>query len=257
MAKHTVFYAEWARQYKAGISTNAIAEKYGCDHKNVLYALKRLGVDRRSKTEHLRRYNLNEHYFDEITTDEQAYWLGFIAADGCVFVKPPHYMLRIELQAKDGQHLKRFLRALDSNYPILTRIRKSDGREYHSIFISSEPLIRALINLGIGPKKTFTVAYPEMVSSKLSYAFIRGLFDGDGSISKKTRWKITGSFPMITRVAEIIAQQANLPREAICKTKNSYCFAYYSRGNIRTIRDWLYTNATVWLSRKRELMEVV
>ena len=32
----------------------------------------------------LRKYNVNHDFFESINTEERAYWLGFISADGCI-----------------------------------------------------------------------------------------------------------------------------------------------------------------------------
>ena len=31
------------------------------------------------------KHNLNKDYFKNIDNEEKAYWLGFIAADGCIY----------------------------------------------------------------------------------------------------------------------------------------------------------------------------
>lgn len=54
------------------------------------------------------KYTYNSNYFNVIDTPEKAYWLGFIAADGCVSInsKTNSGELTIKLQISDNDHLK-------------------------------------------------------------------------------------------------------------------------------------------------------
>ena len=61
-------------------------------------------LPKRSKS----RYSLNERYFEKIDNNNKAYWLGFIAADGCVSNKKGGRYLYIELSRKDRDHLEKF-----------------------------------------------------------------------------------------------------------------------------------------------------
>lgn len=48
-----------------------------------------------------RKYKFDENFFENIDTEEKAYWLGFIYADGAVFKRT----LSIRLSTKDIHHL--------------------------------------------------------------------------------------------------------------------------------------------------------
>ena len=52
----------------------------------------------------------HRHIFDQIDTQEKAYWLGFILADG--YLNTNKHMLRIKLGDKDKHHLEKFIQAL-------------------------------------------------------------------------------------------------------------------------------------------------
>lgn len=60
--------------------------------------MRELGIEIRK-----RKYILNENYFESITTPEQAYWLGFLSADG--YVNTAQGELELELQEQDQEHL--------------------------------------------------------------------------------------------------------------------------------------------------------
>lgn len=55
----------------------------------------------------------NRHIFDIIDSQEKAYWLGFIIADG--YLNVDRRMLRIKLGDKDKNHLEKFIKFLGGN----------------------------------------------------------------------------------------------------------------------------------------------
>ena len=68
----------YIQEYKSGLSLTKISEKYSLDRHTLARYLKAAGL-----TITKRKYSLNEYIFETITP-ESAYWLGFIAADGCI-----------------------------------------------------------------------------------------------------------------------------------------------------------------------------
>jgi hypothetical protein len=136
----------------------------------------------------VRRYSLDESYFDNIDTLEQAYWLGFIAADGSIVDNERNHALEITLQADDRNHLLKFADCIGSNSPV-TR----DSHNGERIRIHSKYLIKSLADLGICSAKSLVVK-PWDGPAYLMPAYWRGLFDGDGCIhvrsSKRVYWSI-------------------------------------------------------------------
>ena len=61
-----------------------------------------------------RKYNFDENFFDKIDTEEKAYWLGFIYADGAIFKRT----LSIRLSTKDIHHLEKFKKILNTDAAI-------------------------------------------------------------------------------------------------------------------------------------------
>ena len=124
------------------------------------------------------RHTLNKNYFKNIDTEEKAYWLGFIAADGCVYKMSKNaYRLQINLSAVDIGHLELFNDCIESDY-IITQ-KKVNNSDTCILKISSKEFTDNLINLGITPNKSLIVQMPN-ISQDLIRHFIRGYFDGDG-----------------------------------------------------------------------------
>ena len=69
------------------------------------------------------KHNLNKEYFKNIDTEEKAYWLGFIYADGYIIKSEKNYELGIELNYKDVEHLNKFNSIFNNYYKVTKRIK--------------------------------------------------------------------------------------------------------------------------------------
>ena len=109
--------------YNSGKTIEELAIKYNVTEKTIKKNLSLMGasvVDKRGM------WDLNEHFFDVIDTEEKAYWLGFIYADGNISSEGNRF--EINLSAKDLDHmlkLKRFL-----NYDGEIRVEDNRGFGY-------------------------------------------------------------------------------------------------------------------------------
>ena len=125
----------------------------------------------------MRRCPFNERYFRQITTESQAYWLGFIAADGCV----TGGSLQINLAGKDAAHLKALSDAIELNRS--PRMGTSNFNTSVARFaVTNEALVSDLMSLGIVPRKSACLK-PWSGPPDLMRPYWRGLFDGDGCIT--------------------------------------------------------------------------
>lgn len=94
-------------------------------------------------------YKYNKQFFNNINTEEKAYWAGFIAADGNV--RKDFLKMRIELNIQDYGHLEKFKNSLEGNNPIKESIRPNNHSCY--IDVNCKEFCLALNELGITPKK--------------------------------------------------------------------------------------------------------
>lgn len=254
--KHTYFYDEWCELYESGKSTVEIAKMYNVYHENVNYALRKRGVAIRNPSIAGMKNEINEHYFDTIDTDEKAYWLGFIAADGCISTNGNGYKIIICLNKKDIDMLVAFKNAINS-----TRDIKMIGRSKAEFRCNSKYMVNALKKYGITPRKTFTMEFSNEIPSKYYSGFIRGYFDGDGTIyfSKegKPYWGIVATKAFLEKVQEIIMDEVGLSKTKIRKKGKMYELRYIGSNNVKAIREWLYKDATVYMNRKKERMDSI
>lgn len=157
--------------YLAGANVKETARKLGHAPGTVSRILKETGILLRQ----YRKYTLNENFFENIDSEEKAYWLGFIAADGCVADK---YRLQIALAAKDKKHLEKLRNAIGSNAPLKSHNKTTRGKRYPGFVlkIGSRQMIQDLTHLNITPRKNFTLI-PSPIPNHLARHYWRGWMD--------------------------------------------------------------------------------
>jgi hypothetical protein len=135
-----------------------------------------------------RTYNLDENYFEKINTSEKAYFLGFIAADGCLYKKNKgQNIIKITIHIKDIKLLNKFSQSIKTNKPFAISRSK-----YCSLEIVSDKMFNDLLILGLAPNKTYGNSFVNLEDKYMSH-FIRGYFDGDGSISSSKKDNLPSS----------------------------------------------------------------
>lgn len=250
-------------RYVAGESALDICNDIGIKRTTLYAWLEGHGIARQSPSERSRRYPCNEGFFDRIDNEEAAYWLGFIAADGCV-VKGR--VLAIALAEKDRGHLERFKAAISSDKPIYESTSKTFGGSFPSVRldIASKPMHDALVHHGIHPRKSLTHQWPDFLSGDLLRHYFRGYFDGDGGFTKPINnpyWYaafVVGSRPFLEGCRAFLRDEAGLAPNKIRRdrAKNKISkIQYGGRRCVQTFARFLYHDATVWLPRKREKVE--
>ena len=123
------------------------------------------------------KYNVNQKYFINIDSSEKAYWLGFIWADGSVYKTGREHKFKIRI--KDYDHLCKLQNSISHNGKIYT-IKGSGFKPnciHYEISICDKILYESLITHG----RNNEIGIPN-IPKKLIHHFIRGFFDGDGSV---------------------------------------------------------------------------
>lgn len=132
-----------------------------------------------------RRHSLNTHFFDTIHSEEQAYWLGFLWADGSWSKTAPRCSgpnrLNLSQKLSEVNHLQLFLNTLEADYPIRQLNNGYGSGSAMTVNINSRPLCISLERLGFA-RKDQRIHIPPIPPSLLHH-FVRGYFDGDGCLS--------------------------------------------------------------------------
>lgn len=171
-------------QYEKKTSTE-LAKEYNVSRGMIT----KLWYDMQLKGKEHRKYYLNnQDYFYNIDCPEKAYLLGFIASDGCVYNKKKNYqnaqnILKVTIQKDDEEILNFFKKELDTNKPI--SYLKRENFEYATLEIVSDKIFNDLELHNIVPNKTYINSWATLENEQFRPDFIRGYFDGDGSITKK------------------------------------------------------------------------
>lgn len=216
------------------------------------------------------RYEYDDSFFEVIDTEEKAYWLGFIIADGCIsqiFNNKTGALksrtMEISLAKKDEGHLHKFLNSIKSNKPIESKVVVLKDIRYpvSKVSINNKKICNDLITLGCTPKKSLTVEFPtqDKVPNELIKHFVRGYFDGDGCISYNHENQtyivsFVGTMDVITGI-QSIASNYGLSANSIVKKGNAYQTSWGGFGNLRNWFSFLYEDATIFLDRKKVKFE--
>lgn len=211
-------------------------------------------------------YFCDYHYFENINTEEKAYWLGFLSADGWINKneKSNAGVVGIELQYSDIDHLKKFNKSISGNYKIDDRWRacslstKDKNKKQHMciIRIFSLTMYQSLVKLGFTNDKSYDFNIPNLNRDLLRH-YMRGYFDGDGcfTLTNKTFHInfITASERLNNDIVEV------LRKEDIYVTESSYVNEFgttmfrpsiYRNNNKLKFLDWIYRDCTIYLDRK-------
>lgn len=188
----------------------------------------------------------NHNYFKNIDTEGRAYFLGLLFADGSIESNFNSWVIRIGLQSQDKHILDSFKKEL-----------KYDGNLYESknrfsLKISSKVLGDDLIKHGCIPKKSLILKRPSTVPYNLIWHFIRGVFDGDGSLTisgRGARFLIYGTKDLLDYIAEVIKLELNI-HSTVIKTESIYMLSVSGNRQVTKLLEKLYNNANFYLIRK-------
>lgn len=237
-----------------------IAVQFDKDRSTIALWVKKFGLKRPRimPVRSAKRYAVNDHYFETIDTERKAYWLGFLAADGCVQNSKGKRILTVELQSGDRDHLETLKSDLGYTGPIYyDRVREKFGKITRSdlLQVTSWRVAAHLEGHGLPPRKS-KILKPPAIEEDLVRHWIRGYFDGDGSVSiVQTTRNICGSFFGTKQVTEWIAShlQASYCTKAFAYevvAKNGWQLCFNGNGVAARIASYLYRDATIYLQRK-------
>ena len=255
------------------LSPKKIGQMFGVSNTTVGQCLRDAGCRIKTVSEGKRVYRVNESFFEKIDTENKAYWLGFLYADGCV-IKNKRMYLNLTLAKKDKLHLEKFKSAIECQSPLYEIAPKSRtykgvlirGSGAFSLHVNSKKIVEDLIKLGCVPKKSLILEFPneEQVPNCLIHHFIRGYFDGDGTIVKYNRgkrWefriKFLGTFKLLNVIGDIIKKQINIQKTKISIENKTriYALNYGGNGNMMKTFRWIYSESTVFLQRKFDIFK--
>lgn len=270
MKNKTQNVSEWAREYNISPKTLMGRIKSGWSEKDLFLPSTRTN----------RRAKLNNNYFDIISDEHQAYWLGFLWSDGYLGYRirdngREEYNLKLSLMESDYKHLEKFNNDLNGEYNVhfydmnkgAFRTEQKEAR----LFITNKHLGMILRNkYGIIPHREDFTKIEENVPQELIKHLIRGIVDADGSFTKyytldqekiREKYSITicGTETTLRFIERHLIESClinNVERKLQKRHKEAErdkgCYTLYFSGkkNVLDILDYLYKGSTIYLDRK-------
>ena len=208
-------------------------------------------------------------YFEKIDTPNKAYWLGFIYADGSISKRN---IFSIKLTINDKEHLYKLKEDMNAKHIIGEyEMETQYGHVKYCMFnIHNIQLCEQLKKLGVNQNKTQECNFPNenIIPKKYIWDFIRGFFDGDGSVYKSNiQWRnikyqypsisFTGTEHMLSSILKEIKKyyDTNTSVRKYYNDKSVYDLKFGGSNLVNTIYHLLYDNAQTYLERKKEVFD--
>lgn len=248
-------------------SIQKLSDKYGINRKTIVKYLNERNIE---ITNTHGKVPFKENIFDVIDTEEKAYWLGFMYADGYITAKGNQ--VGLSLSIKDIDHLRKFNKFLDYSKGLnISETHQFGSKEKYNkngeilkmvnTTITNKHLWTSLFKLGCVPNKSLILTFPDKSLFKdesLIKHFIRGYVDGDGTLGvyphseKNPKLEasllIVGTKSFLEGIQEYLKIDGYIMQKPNC---NEYTYRLgYSTKKAQNVADILYQNASIYLDRK-------
>lgn len=201
-----------------------------------------------------RHVDLNDGFFQKIDTEFKAWCLGWIASDGSI--RPGTTTINI----CDRSILETIRNELCFSLEIKPRNYKTNAGEIRTLYglaINSQEISRDLcgwlkIHLG---KKSHVVQVPDLAPDLLRH-FFRGLFEGDGTVTKP-KGKKKSPYCSITTNSSLLREGIVKHSPSLCKNDKKNCTVAWAGNHAIDFLGWIYDGASekLTLSRKKQRYE--
>lgn len=268
------YYEKIFELYKSGLTLQTIHNDYFPQYTTdqINYICREAKITRKNG----RQAILNHNYFSIIDTPNKAYWLGFLTADGSIIWNKNTVAISFSLSSEDKYILDLFLKDVESNLSVRT-YKRTDGfmkkghnyREESKIALHSKIMAHDLEKLNVIPNKSLLLSEIPKINENLLKHYIRGFFDGNGSIThnlskdKKTQrpeviFYSTESF--CNSLKSVLNTQLNLiePKTTNQKETKISLITYSGYNKVISLYEYLYSNMDDdchYLKRKKEKFE--
>ena len=262
MGKYREITNQILELYKEGKSGTEIAKALNTSRQVIYRKLDKLGIKIPNYHNSLKFDNT---VFDIINTEEKAYWLGFLYADGSV--RKNTNTVELSLKGSDVEHLQKFNSFMKNQAPVKLGISRCNKKEYTRCrcAITDKHFHNRLIELGCIPNKSLILKFPSrdiFTNKDLIKHFIRGYVDGDGCLTYTSTGRlvieIIGTKEFLE---EIISLYPSYFKRTFHKDKrrpssNTY-FITCSCNNADKFASILYDKSNIYLDRKYERFAVL
>lgn len=235
------------------LSIKNIMKKYNISSPKIHVILKLNNIEITPSAYHKNYKNkVNHDFFNVIDTEEKAYWLGFLYADGYNDTK--FYQIELSLKEEDFEMVNLFKSTLSSSYKIMKRKINLNGKTFYSYrhIIYSKKLSKRLEKLGCPKNKSLILKFPDknIVPNNLIHHFMRGYFDGDGCISG-TKFMLNGTKQFLDLFIKVLRNNTNISKAGYWSMDGkAHRWSHASKKDLKLIGNFLYKDAHIYLKRK-------
>lgn len=240
--------------YQQGLTAKEILPLY-CDRvqteNTIMSIVKQAGVNRPRGTVS----DADKDYFSVIDTEAKAYYLGLLLTDGNVHQakrNTEQYVIQIDLKADDREIIEKFKAEIHSSNQI--RMYQKNKRNECLFGVCSTKMAYDLMDKGVFPNKTFEAELNYNIPPELFRHYIRGIFDGDGTvfISKdKLRFGFYGTHKLVSQIQEWLGEQINISQNKVFDKPTVSFVIYQKKMDVLNFYNLMYNDATFYLKRKK------
>lgn len=187
-----------------------------------------------------------------------AYAIGLLATDGCVYKDGK----RVAFTSKDYDQVENLMKCLKISCKVGLNISGNKKSTSYRVQFVDPAFVIFLNSIGIGSNKSKTISKIK-IPDELFFDFIRGCFDGDGSIYSywDKRWKksfmfyvsfASASIEFINWVQEEIYSRLKIAGHVTHANRQStHQLKYAKSDSVKLLRAMYYRDRIICLRRKR------
>lgn len=249
---------DFLKEYYDKKQYSEIATELGYTERQIRGKINNMGLTK------LRKFD--KKYFHSIDTNEKAYWLGFIYADGCVICNPErrNYELSIQLNKNDDYILSKLSENIGGNHKLkyIHSRKEFNGYKYETdsciLRVYAKQIVDDLINNGVVPDKTNQRDFPEC--NEYFVAFLRGFLDGDGCIYIQSNKNLimvnftNSNYEFLNYLNNQLKNQMNISGNMYKEKDKKYRLIIYRKKDVKILLDNIYSDLSYsYLSRKYQI----
>lgn len=254
------------RSLAARLSDEEIGDSLGLARVTVTAARKRYGIPSYTQATGMKRRDglpchggrrrhiqFNESFFAELDNELSAYFLGLVAADGSIAKRGN--TLEIQLAEPDHLVLERFIDAIDGIGCSLKRRNRADRlKTFYRLALCSKTMAKDLVGWGLTPAKTESMQLERPVPDAHARHFLRGFWDGDGSIGRShfevgIRSEVFAH--QLRRLIQVVGGEKPPLRQSHTSLGKPFFVMTTASQRFRHFRSELYRDASACMERKR------
>lgn len=235
--------------YKKGIKPKNIKNytSFICSYQRILRVFKKYNLQKEGSGGKNAKFKGNLFFKH---TEESDYWLGYLLADGSLSKNK----YNISIVSKDIEHLIKYKNFINSN--LIPFYRKNEvGNTIINVYFGSKESYEYLNKLGVTNNKSKTLKFNYPLNNNI----LRGIFDGDGSISQNRPKITTGSLNFKNQIEDYYKSLSiNFTTTVKNKTNDTNTFdIIVLKDSRKKLYELMYKNSTVFLERKKDKFRAV